>query len=300
MQGFVAFWRNGMISFAAVFVSTVTLFIIGSVIISDAFMNATLLELENKVDVNIYMVTSAAEPDILALQKRLEKLPEVAKVEYVNREQALARFVEKHKNNGLILQSLEEIGDNPLGAVLNVKARHPSDYAGIVGYVEKQKQVLVASGEHSIVDEINYTDNQQVIDRLGKLIDGLRKLGLFVSAILIAMAVLVTFNTIRLAIYNARQEISVMRLVGASNAYIRGPFIIEGLMYGFFAALLSVIALYPATIWVTKTTSTFFGGLNLVKYYLSNFGNIFGILLLSGIILGMFSSYSAVRRYLKV
>src|SRR3989338_5905404 len=170
MQGFVAFWRNGMISFAAVFVSTVTLFIIGSVIISDAFMNATLLELENKVDVNIYMVTSAAEPDILALQKRLEKLPEVAKVEYVNREQALARFVEKHKNNGLILQSLEEIGDNPLGAVLNVKARHPSDYAGIVGYVEKQKQVLVASGEHSIVDEINYTDNQQVIDRLGKLI----------------------------------------------------------------------------------------------------------------------------------
>jgi cell division transport system permease protein len=114
------------------------------------------------------------------------------------------------------------------------------------------------------------------------------------------IALLVSFNTIRLAIYTNREEISVMRLVGASNNYIRGPFIIEGALYGVFAAIFAMIILYPATFWLAPKTQSFFGPPNIFSYYLSNFFEIFGLLFLIGVILGSFSSLIAVRRYLKI
>ncbi|HEY9582946.1 MAG TPA: permease-like cell division protein FtsX [Candidatus Paceibacterota bacterium] len=299
-QGFITFFRGGVVSFTGVFVTSVTLFIIGSVIIANAFLAASLTELESKVDVNVYFTTTAPENEILLLKRRLETLPEVASVEYINREEALARFIERNKGNALVLQPLEELGDNPLGARLNIKAREAKQYANIVAYLNKQTENVLAAGNTSIVDNINYADNQEIIDRLSALTTGVRRLGIFVGLVLILMAALVTASTVRLAIYNSKQEISVMRLVGANNSYIRGPFVIEGIMYGFFAAIVAALCLYPATLWVTKTTTGFFGGINVVQYYISNLGQILVILIVSGILLGMFSSYLAVRRYLKV
>ncbi|HEY4482674.1 MAG TPA: permease-like cell division protein FtsX [Candidatus Paceibacterota bacterium] len=298
-QGFISFWRNGIVSFVSVFVTTVTLFIIGTVIVGNAFLTASLADLQDKVDVNVYFTIAAPEGEILDLKTRIASLPEVKSVEYTSREQALQNFTERNKGNTLVLQSLQELGSNPLGAVLNIKAKDPSQYAGIVTYLEKQNQSTL-SGDAAIIDNINYSQNQLVIERLSKMIAGLEKLGAFVSLILILMAALVTFNTIRLAIYNSRQEIGVMRLVGAGNSYIRGPFIVEGLMYGGVAALLAIILLYPATLWVGQTTSSFFGGIDLTKYYIANFLQIFVLLIVSGTVLGMLSSFVAVRRYLKV
>jgi cell division transport system permease protein len=270
------------------------------VIIANAFLTSSLKELESKVDVNVYFTTTAPDADITALKTRIEALPEVAQVEYLDRKQALERFVERNKGNALILQSLEEIGDNPLGAVFNIRAYSPDQYAGIVEYLNKQNDNVLGGSGSSIIDSINYYDNQKIIDRLSSLTTGVRKIGIFIAIILILMAALVTASTIRLAIYNSRQEISIMRLVGAGNSYIRGPFVIEGILYGFCASLLSLAILYPATLWVTKITANFFLGIDLVHYYISNFGQILIILLASGIILGMFSSFLAVRRYLQV
>src|SRR3989344_3431219 len=299
-QGVLAFFRSGVVSFTAVFVTTVTLFIIGSVIIANAFLASSLTELESKVDVNVYFNTTAPEADILSLKTRLLALPEVVAVEYINRDEALARFIERNKTKPDILQSLEEIGDNPLGAVFNIKAHSPGQFAGIAEYLDKQSSNALEGGSPSIVDTVNYNDNQKVIERLDALTTGVRRIGIFVAIILVFMAALVTASTIRLAIYNSRQEISIMRLVGAGNGYIRGPFVVEGILYGFCASILSLGLLYPATIWVTGVTNSFFLGIDLAEYYLSNFGQILVILLASGIILGMFSSFVAVRRYLKV
>ena len=132
------------------------------------------------------------------------------------------------------------------------------------------------------------------------MLAGADKLGFAIGLTLIIMAALVTASTIRLAIYNFRQEISVMRLVGAGNNFIRGPFIISGTLYGLMGAILAGILLYPASFWVTVATATFFGGIDLTIYYVSNLGQIFMVLLLSGILLGMVSSYLAVRRYLSI
>lgn len=300
--GFVNFWRNGLISVASIFVVTVTLFIIGSLVLGQAFLSATLSDLEDKVDINVYFKTDTSEEEVLAFRERVEALLEVKKVDYISREEALAQFRERNKDNTLILEALEELGENPLGAVFNIRAKDPSQYEAIVSFLNSSAgSSLESSGSGGIIDDINYLDarHKLAIERLSKIIVGARTIGLAIALTLGIMAVLVTFNTIRLAIYNARHEIEVMQLVGAERSFIRGPFVIEGIMYGLASAIIVIIVFFPATYWVSQATTDYFGGINIFHYFLSNFWQMFFLLVLVGIFLGMISSFIAVRRHLK-
>lgn len=296
--GFLNFWRNGFVSLASVLVMTVTLFVIGSVLFLLATLDGSLTELRNKVDVNVYFLTSAPEEDVLSLQKLLRALPEIKAVEYVSREEALQNFKARHTGDERTLQALEELGTNPFGAVLNVRAKEPSEYEGIANFLKGDS--ALSSGRQVIVDKVNYYNNKAAIDRLTKIIASAEKLGLAVTIALVALSIIIAFNTIRLTIYVAREEISVMRLVGASRRYIRGPFVVSGILYGVFAALLTLIIFYPLTYWLGSVTENFFSGVNLFRYYLSHFGQFFGIIAGAGVFLGGVSSYLAVRRYLTV
>ncbi len=294
-SGFVSFWRNGFVSLSSVLIITVTLFSLGCMIFAGALLQSSLKEVKGKVDVNVYFVPTAAESDVLSLKKKLESLPEVAGVEYVSRDQALASFKEKHANDETTLQALAELGENPLGAILNIKAKQTSQYEGIAKFLDSE-----SGTPGTFVDKINYYQNKTAIDTLTKMIDGGTRIAIALCLVLILISVMIVFNTIRLAIYIAREEISVMRLVGASNRFVRGPFIISGVMYGVFSALITLIVFYPATYWVSKVTSTFFSGFSLFSYYTGNFAGIGGVILLAGAVLGAFSSYLAVRKYLRV
>jgi len=296
--GFVNFFRSGYVSLASVLVMIITLSTIASVIFMGAIFNTTLEELRNKVDVNVYFLTSSSEQDILDLQKRLESLPEVANIEYISREQALANFKLRHENDQITLQALEELGDNPLGAALNIKAKEPSQYQGIADFLG-QDNILSRDGE-SIIDKVNYLQNKTAIDRLTKIIDSSKTLSSVVMLLLVVISIVITLNTIRLAIYVSREEIGVMQLVGASKNYIRGPFVITGIMYGLVASILTLIMFLPITYWLGGVTENFFIGLNIFSYYLSNIFQITFIILLSGIAIGAASSLLAVRRYLKL
>lgn len=296
--GFVNFWRNGFVSFASVLIMVVTLFTLGAVVFSNAILDASLTQLREKVDVNVYFMTNAPESDILALKSSLEKLPEVAAVEYVPREQALADFKARHGDDQTIINALAELEDNPLGAVFNVKARETSQYEAIAEYLASD--AAVGSGNQVIIEKVNYANNKPIIEKLMQVIDSSQRLGLTLSIVLILLSLIITFNTIRLAIYTAREEISVMRLVGASSAYARGPFIVEGIMYGIAAAIVVLVIYYPLTLWMGPFTERFFGAINIFDYYVSNFGQMFLILVAAGIGLGALSSYMAVRRYLKI
>ncbi len=295
-SGFISFWRNGFVSFSAVLVMAITLFVIGSVTFLSVTLDTVLTDLKNKVDINIYFVSAAEPEEILSLKSSIEKLPEVSLVEYVSREKALENFKERHKNEQLTLQALEELDDNPLGAILNVKAKDPSQYANIASFIENDNS-LSKEGIH-IIDDVNYNNNKVAIDRLTKIINSADKIGFWISLILIALSVAITFNTIRLTIYIAREEISVMRLVGASDRYIRGPFIIIGILYGIVAGLFTLVIYYPITLWLKKITGNFYSNLDLFDYYVTNFGQFFLIIIISGIAIGALSSYLAVRRYL--
>ena len=292
------FARSGAVSFATVLIMTVTLTIVGSLIFLSAILTNTLASIQDKVDVNVYFVTNADERDIVAIQRKLEALPEVASVSYTSRDERLEEFRARHENDELTLQALEELGDNPLGAALAIKANDPSQYAAIVEFLSEDPTVSPESGP--IIDSINYFQNKAVIDRLTAAIDATEKAGLAIVVLFAIASTIIALATIRLAIYTARDEIAVMRLVGASNAYIRGPFIVAGVISGLVAAVIALIIFYPATWYVGETLTTWLGGFNLASYYAGHFPFLFTVLAGSGIVLGAVASVLAARRYLKV
>lgn len=296
--GFVNFWRNAMVSLSAVFIMTVALFVIGGTMLFSVFLQSSLSEIKNKVDINVYIRPDAAEASILSVKRTLESIPEVAKVEYTSRDQAIINFKERNANDYLVTQALDELADNPLGAILNIKAKDPSQYEAIAKHIAGE-QNAANSGEN-IISDVNYGRNKIVIDKLTAITKGVERVSAALLLLLVGIAVIVTFNTIRLAIYVSRDEISVMRLVGASNMFVRGPFIVEGIMYGIVAAFIATALLYPVTLWLKGATESFYGGIDLVIYYIENLNQILSVLVFSGAALGAASSFLAVRRYLKV
>ena len=294
---FASFWRNGFVSLAAVAVMTVTLFVIGSLIFTGVLLRTSIDALKDKVDVNVYFVTSAPEEEILSLKKSLEALPEVAKVEYVSREQALVDFKERHQDDQLTLQSLNELGDNPLGAALNIKAADATNYERIAKFLDQGGR-LIGDGKTSIIDKVNYYQNKIAIDKLIRVTSSAKTLGLFVILFFAAVSILITYNTIRLTIFISKDEVSVMRLMGASGRYISARFLLQAALYGIAAATIALITFYPITYWLGPKTADFFFGVNVFRYYLDNFPQIFLLIFGSGIVLGVASSFLAVRRYL--
>lgn len=296
--GFFNFWRSGYVSLASIIVMVITLSVIGSVIFVSAVLNTTMDELRNKVDINVYFITTAAPEDILSLQKKIEALPEVKTVEYVSREAALENFKLQHENDQITLQALEELGDNPLGASLNIKAKEPSQYEGIANFLNEEN--ILSSGGEKIIDKINYFENQIAIGKLSRIINSAEQLGLAISLALVLVSIIITFNTVRLTIYVSREEISVMQLVGASKNYIRGPFVVTGVIVGLLSGLLTMFFFFPICYWLGNTTQNFFVGFNIFDYYLANFIQILLIVIGSGILIGALSSFLAVRKYLKL
>ncbi len=295
------FMRNGFVSFASVLMMVFTLFIIGLALFTGVILNTALEEFRDKADMNIYFTTDASESAILELQATLSALPEVESIDYISREVALAQFRERHQDDQLTLQALEELGENPLGAVLNVKSHEVTQYEAIAEFLRKQQEALSA-GNTQIIEKINYYDEQHraAIDRLVQITDSARLIGAAVIGLFVVITVAICFNTLRLAIYTSRDEISVMRLVGATGGYIRAPFMVEGIMYGLVAGAITLVLFYPLTWWLGDATVGFFGGINVFYYYITNFGFFFLVIIGSGVLLGAIASALAVSRYLKV
>jgi cell division transport system permease protein len=274
----------------------ITLFVITSLIFVKATLTSSLEDIKNKVDVTVYFVPGADEAAITNIQSALAKLPEVKEVTYTSSDEAIASFKEKHANDYLTLQALDELNDNPLGASLNVKAKDPSQYESISKYFDSDN--ALAKGALTIIDKIDYHQNKVVIDRLSAIINGAERLGFAVSLILILISIIITFSTIRLIIYMSREEIGVMRLVGAGPKYIQGPFIVSGVLVGITASIITILLFIPISIWLGNQITDFVG-INLFTYFKSNFFQLFIIMLGSGVFLGGISSAFAIARYLR-
>ena len=269
--------------------------IITVILLLQAVLQSALSQIQNKVDVRIYFTEQTPEENILRLQSSLEKLPEVAEVVYINAEEALRRFREFHKSDYPTIQALDELDKNPLGAELTVKAREVSQYENIAQFMQSDGPAVL--GSPSFIDKINYYQNKVVIDRLNAIVSGAQKFGFLLTLYFILSAVIITFNMIRLTIFIAKEEIGVMRLVGASKMHVRGPFMVEGAIYGVIATVITLLLFVPATMWLGGNMAGFLG-INMYDYYVANIVQIAAILLLSGVVLGILSSFLAVRKYL--
>ncbi|MBI2097552.1 MAG: FtsX-like permease family protein [Candidatus Vogelbacteria bacterium] len=295
-SGFINFWRSGVVALSSVVVLTVALFVIGGLYLGQALLNSSLETLKEKVDISVSFYPDVAESEVLTFKKQIESLSGVKEVSYSSREAEIIDFRERNADNSIIIQSLEEI-PNPLGARLNIKAIDPSHYENIASFL-KADNALSATEEDKFIYDINY--RKLDIDLFIAFTAAVRRIGSAIALVLILIAVLAVFSTVSLAIHVSREEIAVMRLVGADNRYIRGPFIIEGAIAGLLASLLAVMFLYPATIWVRQATAAFPDRFDLVSYYLNHFSTLFFLILGFGLILSVIASSWAVRKYLKV
>ena len=293
--GLINFKRSGLISWAAVLVVTITLSVITSIVLLQAVLHFSLDQIKDKVDVTIYFNPGTSEEPIMAFKQSIEKLPEVASVFYTSANQALQNFRDRHSSDYPTIQALDELGNNPLGAYLNIKAKEISQYESIANFLKSDDALALNSA--SIIDKVDYNQNKLVIDKLNTTIVGAQKLGFLVTLILIIISIIITFNTIRLTIFISKEEIGVMRLVGASKMRVRGPFMVEGAIYGVIATFITMILFWPITSWLGHNMTDFLG-FNMYDYYLSNIFQIFLMILLSGVLLGIVSSLLATRRYL--
>src|SRR3989344_8404802 len=237
----LSFRRNGLLSTATVLVMVLTLFVIGGLLLSSVLMNTILDRLEERIDVSVYFLPETQEELITSLKTEFEKIPNVSAVSYVSQAEALERFKERHKNNPLILESLAELEENPLEASLNISAADTSKFQEIVTAIDAR--------EEPAIDKVNFFENQRAIERLSKIMTATRTTGAAIAAILAFIAVLVAFNTVRLAIYTARDEINVMRLFVAPALHIPGPVFIWGGGGGGGGAGINA-AIYIPLVWV--------------------------------------------------
>jgi len=287
------FWRNGWLSAATVSVLSITLFMILSLIMVSVLTEALVLDIQNRADISVYFKKDIKSADALGLRNDLLALPEVKMATYTSEEDALINFREKYSNNKDVIDALETLDENPLSAIINIKAKDPSQFEKITNFVEGEKY-------SDIVEKVDYRDNKEIIDKIQLLISSIRKIGFSVSFVLVLVAFLVAFNTIRITIFTMKDQIGIMKLVGASNWFVRGPFIVEGALYGVSSSILTVLLALPILFFSSPYIEGFFLGADLFQYFMDNFLQIWLILLVLGSFVGSLGSVVAMQKYLKV
>ncbi len=293
-EGKENFVRNGWLTFATVSILTFSLFIVSLSVLLGMTTSLILENLRDKVSVSVSFNPDVTEARILEIQSELSKYKkEIVSIEYVSRDNALKQFLADSGGDPIIAQAIEEIGENPLLASLIIKAVTPEDYPVIVEQIEK-------STFQNDVSRINYAKNRKIFERLDRINTTTARAGLILGVIFIFVAILITFNTIRITIYSHRQEFEIMRLVGASNIYVRMPFVFEGALYGLVAAIIATGFLFGMAYYIAPLTQGAIPQGNFMDLYLGYFWLILIGLILLGISLGVVSSAIAIRRYLKV
>ncbi|EKE25028.1 MAG: hypothetical protein ACD_5C00323G0005 [uncultured bacterium] len=292
-EGLNNFYRNGWLSFATVSVLAISLYVISVTVILGVTTNIILKNIQDKINVSVYFNSDVEESRILEIKDGLVGYREIKAIDYVSKDKALLQFKKLGEKNPSITQALDEIGENPLLSALVIKANNPNDYGVIVENIK-------GSSFAPEIGRIDFEENKSAIERLTGIMKIVEQVGITLGVVFIFIGILITFNAIRLTMYAHRQEFEIMRLVGASNIYIRMPFIFEGIFYGTVSAIVVMIALFATSKFLSPLTQGSIMGGDIVSFYLGNFFIILGLLLLSGIFLGTISGIIAIKRYLKV
>lgn len=291
-SGWEKFVRDRSSTAAALVVMIIALFVMSLLFLLQGMSAFLIATLQDGIDMSAYFKDTATQEEILKIRQELLTIPEVKEAEYVSKEEALKRFIEAHKENQAILDSLDAIGSNPLLPALSIKAHDPKQYTKI-------SEFLTSDSFQSVIEKVDYHDRAPVIEQILTITSGIQASSLAVIILLAAVAVLVAFNTIRLTIYASRQEIEIMRLVGASNWFIRAPFLIQGILVGILATAFALLLLFLVS-FVVASKVHLFTGFPLIEYVRDHFFELLGLELVVGICLGVISSTIAIRKYLKI
>lgn len=292
--GFINYWRNLLLSAAATMVMVITLVIFAVLFLLFALTSNSIRTIQNRVDISVYFKNGLAEEQILNIKKELEQNSKIKEVAYTSAAQALEDFKVKHRDDPLILQSLNELNENPLPATLNIKAHNLDDYPAVA-------QIVASERYQPFIEKVNYEDNRPLIERLNRILNFIITLGLTLIVIFSIIAILVIYNTITLTIYNRKEEVEIMRLVGATNWSIRGPFLVEAFLYSVFATLITALLSLPIFSGILPKLALFVNSeFSLLHQNIFSFWFLVLLLLVISLVLSAFSTLLAIRKYLKI
>lgn len=292
---FQNFFRNFWLSIITITILVLTLFSINILVLLNFLTNTAISSVQEKIDVSVYFYPETLEESVQNVRSYLIGLSQVRDVKYISREEALEKFRENHGENESIITSLEELEENPLGATLIIKTHNPNDYPFVLETLDNPEFT-------PFVQDKNYDDHKEIIERIDLITDRVRNFGIILSGIFVMIAVLIVINTIRVAIYTHREEIGIMKLVGASNWFVRMPFLAEGVLYAFLATLVIVGIIYPVSFFAEPYVSGFFDteSVGMIDYLNHNFLWIFVTQFVALSVLNIISTGFALGRYLKV
>jgi len=295
--GIVNFIRNASLAIAAMAVMIVTLTIVLFSLIANATFTHTIDQITDKIDVSVYLKDTVTKPQADKLVAELRKLPNTEKVTYLSKQQVLTNYQKQNAGNQQLLTAINDTA-NPLPATIHVKPQDLNKINDIKVYLEKPEIMAMES------DPPSYSGNlKEAIDNITHATNILREIGIIGVGIFALVSALIIFNTIQMAIFNRRDEIQIMRLLGASTSYIRGPFIVESIIYGMLSAVISVLIINAIFVAASSTLqATTLGLLDIgyaVTYFDSRFWLFLTLQLLVGIVIGAISSFIATRRYLR-
>ena len=296
--GTINFVRNAWLAVAAMAVMVVTLTIVLFSVITNATFSNTIASITSKVDVSVYLQDSVTQTQVNTLLKQLREQPNVQSVTYLNKQQALQAYEQQNAGNQQLLLAISET-NNPLPATIQIKPKDLNQIQSIKDFLTKPKNAALQTS-----DSPSYNGDRKVaIDKIAHATSLLRRAGIAAVLVFTLISVLIIFNTIQMAIFNRRDELTIMRLLGATTWYIRGPFVVESIIYGVLSAIVSVLlinALFVASSSALQASSL---GLLDISYADNYFGSHFWLLLTVqlglGILIGTASSIVATRRYLK-
>jgi cell division transport system permease protein len=298
INGGINFVRNAWLSIAAMAIMVVTLSILLFSFIANATFSHTIEEIRNKIDISVFLLDTVTDEQRENLISQLRSIENVRDIEYVSKEQALKDYIALNSDN-VDLQLAITQTDNPLPATLRVKLKNPDRIEEVKAFLDKPEILALQS------DKTSYSgDRKEAIDKIAKATTFIRQAGFIGVIVFACISVLIIFNTIQMAIFNRRDELSIMRLLGASRWYIRGPFLVESLLIGIAAALVSV-GLCNIVFSVASGTlgATSLGLLDInysSEYFETKYWTILATQLAAGIIIGVVSSFIATQRYLRL
>jgi cell division transport system permease protein len=291
--GFANFIRNGWLSLASITIMVLTLITMSLFLIVNVVLNTGIHTIQDKIDISVYLNDTVEQANVIELQNDLSRVDQVKTIRYVSKNEALDKYKDQNKDNPKLLESLKDT-ENPLPASLEIKVYDP-------GKLDQMTAILESEQYKSYIHKISYKENKEIIDKLFKATRFTQNIGLAATLAFTMTALVIIFNTVKMAIFARKEEIDIMKLVGATPGYIKGPFLVEGAIYGIASAIIALLLLTSLMFIFAPTLVHYFGGVgNDASDFLRN--NILLLVssqLLVGIFIGIGSSYLAIRKYLK-
>lgn len=292
-SGWANFRRYGNLSFATCFVLVMTTILAGFLFLSRDILDCLIKEARDKADISVYFQEGCAEEKIFETKEELNSFSGVETVKVKSKQEALEEFIEKHSDDPDLIDSLIEVGTNPFLASLNIKASEVQSYKEIESYLKDEKF-------EGLIEKVDYYRRKPVIQKIFNITVFLDRAGIVILIIFIIASVLITFNTIRLAISGREEEISIMRLVGASNSFIRGPFLVQGVLCGILSFVISFIVVGLSSYFLTPRIAALFSEFHIFNFFKSNLQQLILVQIATALILGICPSLAAIRKYLWV